>query len=148
MTQPTADRCRRLARESCARARRRGFALAQLAGGLADRLGLLGGSERLTAAVVVPEDGHPPQQHGHPDHAGQAAGPHRELGATELGRQPRLGVTQAGSAGHHGEERARQPSLEVVGHGPLLHRLAEHGRDHVGRPGQGQQGQPDPQARG
>ena len=58
---------------------------------------------------------------------------------------PGLGVTQAGTAGHHGEEGPRQPSLQVLGDGTLLDRLAEHGRDHVGGAGQGQEGQPDPQ---
>ena len=80
-----------------------------------------------------------------PDHAGQPARPHGELGSADGGGHAGLGVAQARSTGHHGEEGARQATLEVVGYGPLLHVLAEHGRDHVGRSGHGQQGQPDPQ---
>ena len=104
-----------------------------------------GGAERLAPSGVGPQLGDPPEQDPDADHAGQAARPHRELGAPDGRRHAGLQVAQAGPARHHGEEGARQATLEMVGNRPLLHVLAEHRRDHVGPAGHGQQGQAHPQ---
>ena len=55
--------------------------LAELGGDLATAWAWACGGQRLAAAVVPPELGHPPQQDGHAGHAGQSARPHGELRA-------------------------------------------------------------------
>ena len=125
--------------------RSEGLALTQLGDGLGH--GLLGGGrvERLPAAGVGPQLGNPPEQDADPDRHTPDR-PTRRRTRDHRWRRPHPSRgRRGGSTGHHGEEGARQATLEVVGHGPLLHVLAEDRRDHVGAPGHGQEGQAHPQ---
>ncbi len=80
----------------------------------------------------------PARQASPPDHTANSR-------ASDGGGQPGLGVAQAGSTGHDGEEGAREPTLQVIGHGPLLDGLSEDGGDHVGRARRGQKEKAQPE---